>query len=220
MREVASPAAPRTRGELVVAWLAGCIDADQFMTQTNSRHYGGFNLVLGDLHSGHWTWLSNRVRGGAVPAADHTQAQGWWYQALKPGIYGVSNAALDTPWPKTVALKQALGQALESADEASLDTQLWAALSSRQQAPDGELPDTGLPVPLEKALSSALIDEPQRGPSGYGTRCSTLLVACADDQRTPDHWAVRMIEKTHGAVGMGHAAVHCGFEVYKPAMLA
>lgn len=200
VREASAPAAPRTRGELAMAWLEGNVDADRFMAQTDSMLYGGFNMVLGDLQSGNWTWVSNRVFDGAGLAADRPQTNGWCSQPLEPGIYGVSNAALDTPWPKTIALKTALMRALESADEASLEAHLWTALANRQQAPDDDLPDTGLPLALEKALSSAFIDEPARGQSGYGTRCSTLLLASAYGQQQPDSVDMRIKEKTYAAV--------------------
>jgi uncharacterized protein with NRDE domain len=217
VREASAPAAPRTRGELVMDWLVGAVDADRFMAQTDCMLYGGFNMVLGDLQSGNWAWVSNRVFDMTGSVADRPQTSGWVSKPLKPGIYGVSNAALDTPWPKTIALKNALKEALESADEASLEAHLWTALASRQQAPDGDLPDTGLPLPLEKTLSSAFIDEPARGQSGYGTRCSTLLVASVHDHRTPDSWTIRIKEKTHGA-GRGatspplHEAVSLAFQ--------
>ena len=200
VREASAPAAPRTRGELAMAWLEGDMDAGRFMAQTDSLLYGGFNMVLGDLQSGNWTWVSNRTFDATGPAADRPQTTRWCSRALKPGIYGVSNAALDTPWPKTVALKTALRDALESADETSLEAHLWTALASRQQTPDGDLPDTGLLLTLEKALSSAFIDEPARGQSGYGTRCSTLLMASTTGHR-PDGLAgalrLRLHEKTH-----------------------
>ena len=200
VRDASASAAPRTRGELAMAWLEGDMDADRFMAQTDSMLYGGFNLVLGDLQSGNWTWVSNRTFDVAGPAAGRPQANGWCSQTLKPGIYGVSNAALDTPWPKTIALKTALKEALESADESCLEAHLWTALASRQQAPDGDLPDTGLPLALEQALSSAFVDEPGRGQSGYGTRCSTLLVVSGVDHQQPGGLAVRIKEKTHAAV--------------------
>ena len=199
-RDASASAAPRTRGELVTAWLEGNMDADQFMAQTDSLLYGGFNLVLGDLQAGRWTWVSNRTFEVAGLAAHSPQANGWCSQPLKPGIYGLSNAALDTPWPKTLALKTALKEALESADESSLEAHLWTALANRQPAPDGDLPATGLPLALEKALSSAFIDQPGRGASGYGTRCSTLLVARASGHPAPGSLAVRIKEKTHVAV--------------------
>ena len=103
---------PRSRGELVVRWLEGDMDAATFMESTDHLAYGGFNLVLGDWQTGNWTCLSNRhaeieTGGGRLPAQQKPGA-GWHMRALPPGVYGLSNAALDTPWPKTTALKSAL----------------------------------------------------------------------------------------------------------------
>jgi uncharacterized protein with NRDE domain len=219
VQEASAAPPPRTRGELVTAWLEGAMDADRFMAQTDCMRYGGFNMVLGDLQSDRWSWVSNRAVDVAGPAKDRPHRLGWCSKPLAPGIHGLSNAALDTPWPKTVALKTALRRALECADEASLEADLWAALASRQQAPDGDLPDTGLPLSLENSLSSAFIDEPARGASGYGTRCSTLLGASVADDLLPGSWAVRIKEKTHddGALRMPQLprVASCAFRFLK-----
>lgn len=193
--------APRSRGELVMRWLENGMDANQFMTQTDSQAYAGFNLVLGDAHTGSWTWLSNRsFAAGAQGAEAHRpKPAGWCSRALAPGVYGLSNAALDTPWPKTLALSAALADAIKNAnatpDAQTIDTQLWTALANRQRASAESLPDTGLSVALEESLSSAFVDAPERA---YGTRCSTLLVASvAQDTAGSHHWQVRIDEKTH-----------------------
>ena len=177
VREPSSQPARLSRGELTLRWLAGDADADQFLAQCDSRAYGPCNLVLGDFRSGEWTYASNRA--GHLPGPDHAAASpasasrlDWHARRLEPGIYGLSNAALDTPWPKTRDLKAALRQALQSADEASLMASLWQALDNRQRAALGELPHTGVPTEFEHALSSAFVDHPQHH---YGTRCSTLL---------------------------------------------
>ncbi|MES2945717.1 MAG: NRDE family protein, partial [Pseudomonadota bacterium] len=96
-------AAQKSRGELVIRWLETDMNADQFMAQTDNTAYGGFNLVLGDLQTGNWNWLSNRSFDRlATGAGAHRPANtGWTSQVLSPGIYGLSNAALNTPWPKT-----------------------------------------------------------------------------------------------------------------------
>ena len=116
---------------------------------------------------------------------------------MEPGIYGLSNAALDTPWPKNLSLKASLTAALSAAeasgDVAKLKQSLWQALTSRQQADVADLPDTGLPMALEQALSSAFIDDPDRG---YGTRCSTLLVASAAMTGSNGEWNIEVDEKT------------------------
>ncbi|MBC7610834.1 MAG: NRDE family protein [Polaromonas sp.] len=200
-------AAPKSRGELVIRWLEGDMDADQFMAQTDCAAYGGFNLVLGDFQSGihsgikssNWTWVSNRSFDANAPGqSTHTpQRVNWQSRALAPGVYGLSNAALDTPWAKTVALKAALADAMTEPREV-LEAQLWTALGDRHRhtqrtCPQG-LPDTGLPLELEEMLSSAFVDDPLRG---YGTRCSTLLIVEASDNTAhADGWTLRIEEKT------------------------
>ncbi len=204
-----SPAPARSRGELVMRWLDGDLaDAQVFTAQTDPQAYGGFNLVIGDLTTQRWSCLSNRTftaaDSGVVTA--RPRHAGWNVQILTSGIYGLSNAALDTPWPKTQAVKTALTAALQASDAADLQAQLWTALANRQKAPLADLPDTGLPIALETALSSALISEAGgtgRGPGGYGTRCSTVLIArpLATDTDSRGRWTVSMEEITHSPPG-------------------
>lgn len=168
VREAQRVTGEKSRGELVLRWLEGDMDAGQFLASTDPTAYGAFNLVLGDFQSSSspsWHWLSNQ------PGLD------WQARELGPGLYGLSNGALDTPWPKTVALKQAMQSALESPTEDELLASLWSALQDRQRASDPHLPRTGVPLPLERALSSVFVDFPEHG---YGTRSSTVLVARAE----------------------------------------
>lgn len=195
VRELEQKPAPKSRGELVMRWLQGTADADPFMAQTDGSDYGGFNLVLGDLQSGAWTWVSNRVQNNELKS-----------QRLENGVYGVSNAALDTPWPKTLALKTAMQEALKSQSEAPL----WQALANRSRADSSQLPPTGLPQALENALSSAFVDSPERG---YGTRCSTLLLASRGNAGlAPGDLHLQITEKSHALEGKtivsSRAAVH------------
>ena len=182
-------------------WLEGDTDATEFMAQTDSTAYGGFNLVVGDYQTDSWTWLSNRSfeSGLGGPIAQRPQGNEWCARALPPGVYGLSNAALDTPWPKTLALKAALTSALDAAldapDAVLPDTHLWTALASRTRTSPESWPDTGLPGALEESLSSAFVDAPERA---YGTRCSTLLVAsAAENVQNKLCLNVRVEEKTH-----------------------
>lgn len=183
VREARPTAEEQSRGGLVTRWLEGEMDAGQFMRQTDSAAYGPFNLVLGDFQTAAWQWLTNRA-----------DAPGWHAQALGPGIYGLSNGALDTPWPKTLALKQALEAALAAPDPNTLHTTLWSALQDRQRASADKLPNTGVPLALEHALSSAFVDFPEHG---YGTRCSTVLAASASESRSALSWDVLIQETTH-----------------------
>ena len=199
VRQASMPPASRSRGDLVMQWLEGDMDAAGFMAMTDPYAFGGFNLVLGDFQTDSWTWLSNRVFDSAADGHNPHRAQvrGWAFRGLAPGIYGLSNAAMDTPWPKTVALRASLTDALsvagESGDIAKLQAPLWQALASQRHAGILELPDTGLPLALEQVLSSAFIDDRDRG---YGTRCSSLLVASPTGDAKSGGWDIRVEEKT------------------------
>lgn len=178
VRGPASLTGDKSRGELVTGWLDSDVDAAAFMAQIDALAYGGFNLVLGDFRSGAWHWLSNKPGPGLES------------RVLSPGIYGLSNGALDTPWPKTLGLKKALHSALAASDEAALEAELMAALRDRRRAGRKDLPSTGVPLALEEALSSAFVDFPEHG---YGTRCSTVLVASA----AGEGWDLALQEVTH-----------------------
>ena len=196
VREGKSLPAPRSRGGLVTRWLEAQCDAESFVAtlKEQSGDYGGFNLFLGDLQRNSWTWVTNK----AVMTTPE-----WWLQTLKPGVYGVSNAALDTPWPKTLELKRVLRTVLaaqsDAADPDALQAPLWQALGNRERAFASYLPATGVSMALEEALSSAFVEFPE---NLYGTRNSTLLLArqsCLDLEATlnASRCEIRMVERTH-----------------------
>jgi uncharacterized protein with NRDE domain len=183
VRQAQPEAAPRSRGELVTRWLEGSGDAAGFVASLEDKGaaFGGFNLVLGDLRQKAWTWVTNIYAGASSLHA----------QALSPGLYGLSNAGLDTPWPKTLELKRVLATALQTGDgNEGLQKLLWIALGNRQRALPADLPHTGVPPDLEAALSSAFVEVPGRA---YGTRCSTVLLATASSHE----WDIQLEERTH-----------------------
>lgn len=107
--------APLSRGELAMRWLdgpAGCPDWQTLVHQVNPGHYAGFNLVLGDQEAGSWVWLSNHQAPTNAAASRTRLPPGWSGHELGAGVYGLSNAGLDTPWRKTLCLKSATAQAL------------------------------------------------------------------------------------------------------------
>jgi uncharacterized protein with NRDE domain len=151
--------APRSRGELVADFLGGAGSAMSYLQTIVGREdlYGGFNLVVGDS-SGVYYWSN---RSGAPPSA------------VVPGIHGLSNAALDTPWPKVergkVALAAAVGRGAVTTDD------LLELLSDRRGYADPELPDTGVGIAVERALAPLFVATP-----AYGTRSSTALLVGHD----------------------------------------
>lgn len=151
--EQPDPAAP-SRGGLVSGYLRSSLGARAYgeSLATGATRYAGFNLLLGD-RDGAW-YLSNKPQFAMQP--------------LTPGLHAVSNASLDTPWPKLVRLKSQTAQ--WCADGDTDPAPLFAALSDSHVAADAELPDTGVGLEYERFLSSAFINSAE-----YGTRCSTVL---------------------------------------------
>ena len=147
----------RSRGWLVRDYLLSKDPPQEFLLKIAEQvnEYAGFNLLLGD--SKELWYCSNRG-----PVA----------QRLEPGIYGLSNHLLDTPWPKVKRGKEAL---LELMGHAQIDLkQAFAILADTTLAADADLPDTGIPLEWERALSAAFIKT-----KDYGTRCTTLLMRSA-----------------------------------------
>jgi uncharacterized protein with NRDE domain len=148
----------RSRGELVSGFLGSTASAADWMDRMGGQEddYGGFNLVIGADEEAHY--LTNR---------------GDDRRNLKPGIYGLSNHRLDTPWPKVVAVREELARLIE---HDRVDTNaLIELLADRALAPDDELPHTGVPLDWERALSAAFIAGAE-----YGTRASTVVVMKPD----------------------------------------
>ena len=179
--------APRSRGELVTLWLDASADWEDWLARFDPLQYGGFNLVLGDLARGRWAWVSNRPDPPdlADDARVTSLPPGWHGRGLAPGLYGLSNAALDTPWPKTVALKQALQQHLDAGARAQTSDRLLAALLQTEAARDEQLPATGVALEVERRLSSPFVHAPEMH---YGTRSSLLVHVCTDGRLLLQEW--------------------------------
>ena len=150
VREAGAETGPRSRGHLVRDFLASSSSPHVWLEDLEPQAYPGFNLLL--LAGKELVYISNRGDQGA--------------QTLAAGLYGVSNARLDTPWPKLCAARDGL-----AALPADAPLEDWLQITSRQQPwPDTELPDTGVGVELERLLSPPFIRSP-----AYGTRCTTAL---------------------------------------------
>lgn len=149
------PGAP-SRGEIAAHWLTEHPSFDEMEKHVTGEGFAGVNVLV--FEGKHVEHLSNRG-----PARTR----------LERGIHGLSNASLDTPWPKVVALKEKIDAALAAPDVGSLTSALLDALASREAAPDDSLPHTGVGIEMERSLSPAFIALPQMG---YGTRSSTVIV--------------------------------------------
>jgi uncharacterized protein with NRDE domain len=180
-RSAIDPSAP-SRGEIVPRWLAGDTATDRFWMHTALSGYSGFNLIAADFQQGECFWASNQL-------AHHPQR-------LEKGVYGLSNASLNTPWPKVTLLKDRLQAAIANSDSTeTLIDQLFCALADRTPAADTALPSTGISPEWERLLSSAFIRSTEQG---YGTRCSTVIVAERVNKRLITHVLERSFSATGG----------------------
>lgn len=152
-----------SRGALVADFLTGSATSEAYLARiaASGVAYSGYNLLLGDGQS---LWWASNVSDEQRP--------------LAPGIYGVSNDLLDTPWPKVGAGKTALTQAIEHLPD---DGPLFDLLQNDAIHPDQHLPATGIPQEWERLLSAAFVKS-----SNYGTRSSTVLYQRHDGWLTFD----------------------------------
>lgn len=144
----------KSRGQLTLDFLSNEQSGAGFMhkLQESSGDYGGFNLLVADAEGLHY--LSNSGGG---------------YKRLEKGLYGLSNAHLNTDWPKVRIAREALAVELQSSE---LDPQqLSHILHDRTQIIDASLPNTGVSLEWERLLSSRFIQTPE-----YGTRCTTVIL--------------------------------------------
>jgi uncharacterized protein with NRDE domain len=178
--------APRSRGELAADFLRGTDDPRAYLegVETRAADYGGFTLIVSDLRR--MLWLSNRGRG---------------IGEVLPGVHGLSNHLLDTPWPKVTRGKERLS-ALMKADEAKLASGLQGALADRTVAVDSDLPDSGVGLQRERELSPAFVAGER-----YGTRASTVLLVSSEDE-------VVFEERRFGAAGTPQGTTGDRFALY------
>lgn len=141
-----------SRGEIVSDFIDSRESPENFAHAIDGKAYAGYNLLVADRE--HLVYSSNR---GESPVD------------LKPGVYGLSNAALETPWPKLVRSRDRLRQLIDS--DAINEASLLRLLADRQPAPVERIDSAGLPFQLAQAVSAPFILS-----TDYGTRCSTSLL--------------------------------------------
>ena len=163
---VPDPAAP-SRGGLVASFVRGDLSARAFSAEIagGALAFAGFNLLLWD--GADLRYLNNHPR--------------FVSRDVPPGVHVVSNADLDTPWPKTEKLRRAMAAWAAAGEED--EAPLLAALADRAPAADADLPDTGVGLDLERLLSPAFIVSPR-----YGTRCTTVVALRRDGSARFTEW--------------------------------
>ncbi len=149
-----NPKAP-SRGQLVSDFLGNGDHGEEYLRklEPEASAYNGFNLIVGTADE-LW-YLSNYKKG---------------IQQLTHGFFGLSNHLLDTPWPKVERGKEKL-RSIFSKERIQPD-ELFEVLYDEQRADDDKLPNTGIGLERERALSSMFI----KTDFNYGSRCSTVIL--------------------------------------------
>lgn len=168
--------AARSRGELVSGYLSSNRSALAYAENAARRgnQYNGYSLLAGT--GDQLVFQSNRIDG---------------IVALEEGVHGLSNRALNEPWPKVQRGKVALADAIRELgdDPQALIARLLEMLSDRTSAPDEELPDTGVGLQRERELAPIFI-----AGTHYGTRASTVVLMGHDQ-------SVVFAERSYGPRG-------------------
>lgn len=142
----------RSRGHLVTDFLKGSSEPLDYLNSIDDEAYAGFNLLVSDGKS--LAWHSNRGDGA---------------RQLPPGIYGLSNALLDSPWHKVLCSKSHLEQLLS--ENKINETELLRILDVRDKAPSKDISAGQLPFEKAHAISAPFIVLPD-----YGTRSSSVVL--------------------------------------------
>lgn len=160
----------RTRGELVANYLKDEDSNETYLgkLQRTKTQYNGYNLLFGDWHN---LWVYNNHQ-------DKTEK-------LSSGVFGLSNADLNSPWPKINKGVKNLRDYCQSGHDFNADI-LFDLLRDDTQAEDEMLPKTGVPIEWERKLSSIFIKSQE-----YGTRSSTLLTI---DRKNTLRWQERSFD--------------------------
>jgi len=144
-----------SRGKIITDYLESDVTPAAFLEEFRKKAsmFNGFNIIVADKNSLYW--FSNRK--GEI-------------KRLGPGIYGISNHLLDTPWPKVSRGKNSLKAILSQEDPITTES-LFSMLKEREIPEDDKLPDTGVGIEWERILGPIFIHSPS-----YGTRSSTVLI--------------------------------------------
>jgi uncharacterized protein with NRDE domain len=143
---------------LVSQFLTGEKSPNDYASNIPNDDYAGFNLLVTDQNE--LCYLSNR---GDAP------------KTLEPGIYGLSNASLDTPWWKLERTRTSIEKLI--AENRVNETTLLRMMADKEKAPADAVPTGPLPFEISRALTAPFIVTPE-----YGTRCTSVLLRHRNNQ--------------------------------------
>ena len=165
-----------TRGHLVTGYFNQRESPGVYLSEVErtGNEYNGFNLICGNKEG--YFYYGNYAEG---------------VRQLTKGIHGLSNALIDDPWPKVESGKKAFRELIHGG---SPDPEAFIGMMfNDKEAPDNELPSTGVTLELERVLSPMFIKS-----KNYGSRCTTVIMVNKSGN-------VRMVERTYAVPGLNFA---------------
>lgn len=161
--EFTEPAVDKlSRGHILTDYLTQNKSADIFIQELikTKDHYQPFNVLL-----------------GTCDALYHFNSQDEVFTALPKGTHSLSNATLNTPWPKVKNTRKTLDLIIQS--EEDYLSELFKMMMDKTPAPDNEIPDAPLPLTIRRKASANFIETEQ-----FGTKSTTLLLVDWDNNVT------------------------------------
>jgi len=174
----------KSRGDLPVDFLKSAQSPSEYSKEVskNADQYNGFNLLTFDDSMAHISNYENKVN------------------ILEAGVYGLSNALLDTSWPKVKKAKESFQDRVKNGFHID---DLIQMMQDQEMAPEDQLPKTGLPLEMERAVSAMCIRTPE-----YGTLCTTAITIDYDGN-------VDFIEKSYPMGNREDGEISFSFKIEK-----
>jgi uncharacterized protein with NRDE domain len=180
-----------SRGELVMDFLTQNDSSQDYLKRlsSNAQRYNGYNLLFGELDK---LQVYNNYEDSIYTLSD--------------GVYGLSNASLNSPWPKLDLGRSELAKYCQQGGVFNIE-HLFDLLHDDTKAQDEVLPQTGVPIEWERKLSSIFIES-----DDYGTRSSTVLLL---DNYRQIFWQERSFDKQ--AIMIDQQSYHFRLDSQEPA---
>lgn len=188
----------RSRGALLMDFLRGASDRgragefpgpEKYVLDVAAApdDYNGYNLVVSDLRTLWWHSNRSAAEPRELAAGFHGLSNGTFVTSAGPSPREADLMAPQPIWPKVRAGVRGLREVVRT--EPGAVDRYFEVLADRTEAADDELPHTGVPHEMERALSARFVAH-----TVHGTRASTVLIVREDG-------TFDMVERSFGPLG-------------------
>ncbi|KAK7400575.1 hypothetical protein VNO78_11785 [Psophocarpus tetragonolobus] len=174
-REVENLPHPKTRGDLPLRFLQSNKSPQEFAEEVlkEAHEYNGFNLVLADICTSTMVYVFNRSNDDNPSVAQVT-----------PGIHVLTNAALDTPWPKAERLRHDFKELIDNYGQSEFPIKEMVEKLMTNTVKDEVCMLPGIQPPEREQPLSSIFVETELSSGHYGTRSSSALFVKSNKEVT------------------------------------